>query len=479
MVLCAADTKTKIVCTIGPSSCTPDVLCALIREGMDVARINFSHGTHVEHEEMIERVLQAAAESHAVVAIMADLQGPKLRIGNLKTPLVLERGDWVSFTNQPADGSHHVLPLPHPEVIVSARAGQRLLLDDGAIELEIREVRPSVIVCGVVVGGRLSSHKGLAVPDGVVAISALTDKDRVDTAFAVSQGVDFLALSFVRSPEDICELRTLLHSFGPAGDRVHIVAKIESRHAVERFDEILPLVNVVMVARGDLGVELSPQEVPLHQKDIIRRCNEAGIPVITATQMLQSMIENPRPTRAESSDVANAILDGTDAVMLSAETAVGKFPVESVRMIHDISRVVEDRMLKRTGDFPESVVDHIHPVTDAICDATAQIAAELDVQLIATATLSGYTARQIARKRPMQAIVAFTPDSIVQRQLAMVWGISSVLVPAFDTTDSLLETVSRTLLEGGDGHPGDWIVLTGGFPVGGGGKTNFIKAHRI
>ena len=189
MVLCATDTKTKIVCTIGPSSCTPDVLCALIREGMDVARINFSHGTHVEHEEMIKRVRQAAVESHAIVAIMADLQGPKLRIGNLKTPLVLERGDWVSFTNQPADGSHHVLPLPHPEVIVSARVGQRLLLDDGAIELEIREVRPSVIVCGVVVGGRLSSHKGLAVPDGVVAISALTDKDRVDTAFADRKSV--------------------------------------------------------------------------------------------------------------------------------------------------------------------------------------------------------------------------------------------------------------------------------------------------
>lgn len=478
MVLSAADTKTKIVCTIGPASCTQEVLCQLIREGMDVARINFSHGTHAEHETMIDRVRQAAIESHAVVAIMADLQGPKLRIGDLSKPLTLDREDWVSFTDLPADGTSHVLPLPHPEVIASARVGQRLLLDDGAIELEIREVRPNVLVCAVVVGGRLSSHKGVAVPDGVVAISALTDKDREDAEFAASQGVDFLALSFVRSPEDVRELRTLLQACGPVGERVHIVAKIESRHAVARLNEILPLVNVVMVARGDLGVELSPQEVPLHQKEIIRRCNLAGIPVITATQMLQSMIENPRPTRAESSDVANAILDGTDAVMLSAETAVGKFPVESVRMIRDISRVVEDRMLKRSVDFPDTI-DHVHPVTDAICDATAQIAAELDVQLIATATMSGYTARQIARKRPMQSIVAFTPDPIVQRQLAMVWGVSSLLVPAFETTDSLLEVVSRTLIDGGDGDPGDWIILTGGFPVGGGGKTNFIKAHRI
>ena len=478
MVLCAADTKTKIVCTIGPASCNKDVLSDLIREGMDIARVNFSHGTHAEHEDMIRQIRQAAAEANAVVAIMADLQGPKLRIGRLAERLQLSVGDWVSFTDQPADGAHHVLPLPHPEVISGARVGQRLLLDDGAIEMEIREARPDVLVCRVVVGGRLTSHKGVAVPDGVVAISALTDKDRDDAVFAVSQGVAFLALSFVRSPDDVRELRTLLRSCGPAGERVHIVAKIESRHAVERFDEILPLVNAVMVARGDLGVELSPQEVPLHQKEIIRRCNWAGTPVITATQMLQSMIENPRPTRAESSDVANAILDGTDAVMLSAVIAVGKFPVEAVQMIREISTVVEDRMLERTTGFPEAI-DHVHPVTDAICDATAQIAEELGVHLIATATWSGYTARQIARKRPKQAIVAFTPDPSVQRQLAMVWGVSPLLVPAFENTASLLEVVSRTLIDSGDGHPGDWIILTGGFPVGGGGKTNFIKVHRI
>ncbi|TFH10649.1 MAG: pyruvate kinase [Candidatus Atribacteria bacterium] len=478
MVLSAADTKTKIVCTIGPASCEPKVLHALIREGMDVARINFSHGTHAGHAAMIRHVRQAAKQTHAVVAIMADLQGPKLRIGELAKPLALSVGDWLSLTSLAADGSHHVLPLPHPEIIACARAGQRLLLDDGAIELEIREARPDVLVCRVMVGGLLISHKGVAFPDGVVAISALTDKDRDDVVFAVAQGVDFLALSFVRSPEDVRELRTLLRDCGPEGERIHIVAKIESRHAVERLDEILPLVNAMMVARGDLGVELSPQEVPLHQKDIIRRCNSAGVPVITATQMLQSMIDNPRPTRAESSDVANAILDGTDAVMLSAETAVGSFPVEAVRIIREISKVVEDRMLERHIGASEGI-EHVHPVTDAICSATAQIAAELGVHLIATATSSGYTARQIARVRPKQAIVAFTPDPHVQRQLALVWGVSPLLVPAFETAESLIDVVSRTLLDAGDGHPGDWIVLTGGIPVGGGGKTNFIKVHRI
>ena len=478
MVLCAADTKTKIVCTIGPASRAPDVLHELIREGMDVARINFSHGTHAEHEAMIRQVRQSALEADAVVAVMADLQGPKLRIGQLANPVELRVGMWVSLTHLPADGTHSVLPLPHPEIIAGARVGQRLLLDDGAIELEIREVRPDALVCRVVVGGRLTSHKGVAVPEGVVAISALTDKDREDAAFAVSQGVDFLALSFVRSPDDVRELRSLLHECGAEGDRIHIVAKIESRHAVERLDEILPLVNAAMVARGDLGVELSPQEVPLHQKDIIRRCNVSGVPVITATQMLQSMIDNPRPTRAESSDVANAILDGTDAVMLSAETAVGRFPVEAVRTIREISTVVEERMPARTVT-PSEGIEHVHPVTDAICDATAQIAAELDVHLIATATVSGYTARQIARVRPKQAIAAFTPHLHVQRQLALVWGVSPLLVPAFETTDSLLEVVSRTLLDGGDGHPGDWIVLTGGLPAGGGGKTNFIKIHKL
>ena len=476
MVLNASDTKTKIVCTIGPATRDPEVVRRLIREGMDVARINFSHGTHAEHEAMIRHVRDIADTERAVVAVMADLQGPKLRIGVLREPLPLEAGDWVSLTSLDADGSHHVIPLPHPEVIAGARAGQRLLLDDGAIELEIREVRPAALVCRVAIGGRLTSHKGVSVPDGVVAVSALTDKDRADVVFAVSQGVDFLALSFVRSAEDVRELRNLLRAND--AEAIHIVTKIESRHAVERFADILPHADAVMVARGDLGVEMSPQEVPLVQKQIIERCNRAGVPVITATQMLQSMVDAPRPTRAEASDVANAILDGADAVMLSAETAVGNYPVESVRMMRDISSVVEAHMMKRSDDV-SPIAGPAHPVTDAISDATARIAEELSTRLIATATWSGYTARQIARKRPHQAIVAFTPQQSVQRQLALVWGVLPRLVPSFTSTDDLLDVVSRTLIDAGDAQSGDWIVLTGGIPIGGGGKTNFIKVHQL
>jgi pyruvate kinase len=477
MVLSVSDTKTKIVCTMGPATEDLSVLRRLIREGMDVARVNFSHGRHEEHRSMIERVREAAQQEGAVIAIMADLQGPKIRLGELTEPIELSVGDWVCLTSRSADGTHNVLPLPHPEIIAYVQTGQRLLLDDGAVELVVEELRPEVLICRVSFGGVLSSNKGVALPEGIPAQSAMTDKDHVDAAFAVSQGVDFIALSFVRSPEDIEELRQLLQLQGEDAAGIAILAKIESRCAVERFHEILPRVDAVMVARGDLGVELSPQTVPLHQKEIIQKCNHAGIPVITATQMLQSMIESPRPTRAEASDVANAILDGSDAVMLSAETAIGRYPVEAVSIIREISSVVEERMLKQMTATPGT--HRLHAVTDAISDATVQIATDLQTRLIVTATWSGYTARQIARMRPRQAIVALTPQPTVHRQLALVWGVSPVLVPSFDSTEEMLQVAERMLIERDDARPGDWIVLTGGLPVGGGGKTNFLKVHQI
>ncbi len=478
MVRYASETKTKIVCTIGPASSDRATVRALIRAGMDVARINLSYGTREAHEEAIRAVREVAEEEGAVVAVMADLQGPKLRIGRLAAPIDLSPGGWIAFTTLESDGSDRVVPLPHPELIAGAHTGDRLLLDDGMLEVEVREVRPDVLIGKILVGGELSSCKGVAAPGGTSKVAALTEKDREDARFAAEAGVDFLALSFVRTAEDLRELRGLLDERAP-GLEIGIVAKIEKREALDHLSEILRASDAVMVARGDLGVETSPQRVPILQKEIIRRCNRLGIPVITATQMLQSMVEAPRPTRAEASDVANAILDGTDAVMLSAETAVGRHPVEAVAMIREISAIAEREMIHREEDGPSDPIEHTHPVTDAIGRATVRVAREIDASLIVTSTHSGYTARQVARERPMRPIVAFTPRESTLRRLALVWGITPVLVPAHRSTDEMLETVGRLLVERGEARPGDAVVVTGGIPAGSEGTTNFIKVHRI
>ena len=478
MVSHASETKTKIVCTIGPASSDRETLRALIRAGMDVARVNFSHGTRETHSETIRLVRRTAAEEEAIVAVLADLQGPKLRIGRLAAPILLGLGEWVSFTSLEADGTDHVVPFPHPILIAGARIGDRILLDDGSIEVEIREVRPEVLIGRVVVGGELSSHKGVAAPSQACGIPALTKKDREDARFAVEHGVDFVALSFVRRPEDVTELRGLLDAY-PRGGDVGIVAKIEKREALEHLPGILRAADAVMVARGDLGVETSPQRVPILQKEIIRRCNRLGIPVITATQMLQSMVDHPRPTRAEASDVANAILDGSDAVMLSAETAVGRYPVEAVAMMRELSAIAEQEMTWRDDDVPADALERTHPTTDAIGKATVRVAREIGAALIVTSTWSGYTARQIARERPRRPIVAFTPRDVTLRRLALVWGVTPVLVPAHGSTDEMLETVGRVLLERDEARPGDAVVVTGGVPTGSEGKTNFIVVYHV
>jgi len=478
MVRRASETKTKIVCTIGPASSGRVTVRALIRAGMDVARINLSHGTREAHEEAVRVVREVAEEEDAVVAVMADLQGPKLRIGRLSVPIDLSPDGWIALTTLESDGSDGVVPLPHPELIAGARAGDRVLLDDGTIEVEVREVRPDVLIGKVLAGGELLSHKGVAVPGETSKVTALTKKDREDARFAVEAGADFVALSFVRTAEDLRELRGLLDERA-SGREIGIVAKIEKREALDHLPEILRASDAVMVARGDLGVETSPQRVPMLQKKIIRRCNRLGIPVITATQMLQSMIESPRPTRAEASDVANAILDGSDAVMLSAETAVGRYPVEAVAMIREISAITEREKIHREEDGPSDPIARTHSVTDAIGRATVRVAREIDAALIVTSTSSGYTARQVARERPMRPIVAFTPRESTLRRLALVWGITPILVPAHGSTDEMLETVGRLLVERGEARPGDAVVVTGGIPAGVEGTTNFIKVHRI
>lgn len=477
------NTRTKIVCTIGPSSRNEETLRALVNAGMDVARINFSHGTKNEHAEDIATIRRIAREEDAPIAIMADLQGPKLRIGTIAPePLILKTGDRLILTTRPAMGKGNVVNLPHPDLISGIRVGDPLLLDDGALELVIEEKGADELVCRVIVGGELLSHKGVAAPRSALCgeshLSSLTPKDRVDAAFAVEHVVDFIALSFVRGKDDIEALRSLIFHETEKENAIPIVAKIEKREALHNFDAILEAADAVMVARGDLGVEVSVQEVPLHQKEIIRKCNAVGKPVITATQMLQSMIANPTPTRAEASDVANAILDGTDAVMLSGETATGHYPVRAVEMMTKISATVEEKMLRWVDPVSFTDVKHAHPITDAISDATATIAKELGARLIVTSTWSGYTARQVARERPREPIMAFTPNEVTYRRLALTWGVEPVLVPQHEDTDEMIETMARTVLDLRLGQPGELVVITGGIPLGA-GRTNFLKVHRL
>jgi pyruvate kinase len=478
------ETRTKIVCTIGPASRDEKTLRALIRAGMDVARINFSHGTLDEHAQEIATIRRLADEEKAPVAVMADLQGPKLRVGVIKNePLLLRQGDRITLTTKDATGEDNVVNLPHPELIHDVSPNDQLLLDDGALEFRVEDKTADSLVCRVVVGGELRSHKGVAAPHSALSsdpkLKALTPKDKTDARFALKQGVDFIALSFVRGAADIETLRSLVRKDGGSDEAVGIIAKIERREALEEFDQILETVDGVMVARGDLGVEVSVQEVPLYQKEIIRKCNLVGKPVITATQMLQSMIDNPIPTRAEASDVANAILDGTDAVMLSAESATGRYPVRAVEMMARISATVEEKMLNWVDDGTYTTLKHLQPITDAISDAAARIAGELGARLIATSTWTGYTARQIARERPREPIFALTPNEATYRRLALTWGVTPLLGSEYEGTDEMLQAVCNTLTRLELAQTGDLIVITAGVPLSGGGRTNLLKVHRL
>jgi pyruvate kinase len=460
--------RTKIVCTIGPASNSPDVMRGLMRAGMDVARINFSHGDHTTHAQSIATLRQVAEEEGRLVAVIADLQGPKLRVGEIEGGAIeLRERDEVTLRSHPRPGATDEIPVPHPQLLRDLRPGQSVLLDDGRLELVVVQAGEGCLKCRVVAGGPLTSHKGINVPGATLRFSALTPKDREDALFALERGVDFFALSFVRRPACVCELRQFLKS---KGADVSIIAKIEKPEALAVFDEILAEADGIMVARGDLGVETPAEEVPFHQKRIIRACNQAGKPVITATQMLQTMIENPRPTRAEASDVVNAILDGTDAVMLSGETAVGRHPVKTTETMAAICANAEAHLphgrLLHTGDGT-----HKHAtVTEAISCATVEITNEVDARAIITSTMSGATARMVARHRPRVPIVAVTPSRATQFRLALVWGVQPVLVPEFKTTDEMVQIMIQAACDLG--------VAAWGDPFGGGG-TNMLQVHVI
>jgi len=468
--------RTKIVCTLGPASDTETTIRAFVEAGMAVARINFSHGTHEDQARRIEMVRKVAKEVGRPIAVLADLQGPKLRVGLLPPEGIrLAEGETVFLVNQEAATDQVAIPVPHPEVLRDVRPGDRILLDDGLLELQVLDCDGQRTHARVMVGGILQSRKGLSLPHTSLKMPSVTEKDQVDAAFALEQDVDYFALSFVRSSDDVKNLRAWLQEQGAS---TPIIAKIEKPEALDCIDEIVAASDGVMVARGDLGIEAPAEEVPIAQKRIIRACNQASRPVITATQMLDSMIRNPRPTRAEASDVANAILDGSDAIMLSGETAVGRYPVESVRTMARIAQVTERSMpyadwlrrFSRTGSWT---------ITDAIGQMACEIASELEVKAVITSTASGGTAREVASHRPVTHIVAPTPSLATYRQLALVWGVEPLLVDQFANTDAMIVTVVEAARTRGLVADGDLVIITAGVPLGGAGLTNMLKVHRV
>ncbi len=476
MILSEKMPRTKIVCTIGPASRDEETLRAMVRAGMDVARVNFSHGTHEDHHRTIDLLRAAAEKEKAVLPIIGDLQGPKIRIGRIRDGSVkLRDGATVTLTPREVPGSEDEVHLPHPEVAIDLQAGQRLLLDDGKLELRVEENRSGELRCTVIEGGTLSSGKGVSLPGARLSIATLTEKDRGDTRFAVEHELDFLALSFVRNARDVIELRRLLVELKST---TPIIVKIEKPEALVQFDEILEATDGVMIARGDLGVETPPEHVPFTQKRLIRECRRVGKPVITATQMLDSMMHSSRPTRAEASDVANAILDGTGAVMLSGETAAGQHPVESVRMMARIAEFAEENLPHEEWIYEGHQV-RARDSAEAITDATVEMAFELGARAIVTSSYSGVSARLVARHRPRTPIVAITPNPEVHRQMALLWGVIPRLVPFYDTTDEMITVGTRAVVESGIATSGDTIIITAGIPPGAGQKTNMVDVHVI
>lgn len=466
--------RTKIVATIGPSSSDPETIRRMLAMGMTVARVNFSHGTHDSHREVIETLRRIAKEENKILAILGDLQGPKLRLGNVRAGgIQLSLGDEVILTPHP--GQPAMIHFPHPDLIEMVKPGARLVIGDGEVEFTVAEKRNDTIRCLVTVPGLLEARKGVNAPGTDLAISSITDKDIEDLAFICQMDLDYVALSFVRTAADILELRDLMKTHNA---NIPIIAKIEKSEAIEHLEEIREVTDGMMVARGDLGIDMPAQEVPLLQKRIIRSCNEVGKPVITATQMLQSMVEHPRPTRAEASDVANAILDGTDAVMLSGETASGKYPVEAVSMMKKISVITEQSFPYDVWRDRRWTNATMPTVTEAISAATCDVAEEVGARAIVSTTMSGYTAQQIARHRPQTAVMAVSPSERTQRRLALVWGVECVLVSNFSTTDKMLEQSVAAIQPFGL-NAGDKIVITAGVPFGSSGLTNLIQVHEI
>ncbi|MBD2162060.1 pyruvate kinase [Limnothrix sp. FACHB-1083] len=465
--------RTKIVATIGPATNTPDVLRSLIEAGATTLRLNFSHGSHADHQSNIKLIRQISFELNQPVAILQDLQGPKIRLGKFaEGSIVLQKGDPFVLTSREVVGTQDASSVTYDLLAEEVPENATILLDDGRVEMVVERVDRAKgdLHCRTIVGGRLSNNKGVNFPGVYLSIKALTDKDKEDLMFGLDQGVDWVALSFVRNPQDVLEIREMIAS---RGKNVPVIAKIEKHEAIEQMEAILSLCNGVMVARGDLGVELPAEDVPVLQKRLIRTANRLGIPIITATQMLDSMVSNPRPTRAEISDVANAILDGTDAVMLSNETAVGQYPVEAVATMARIAVRIEQEKFQFDLDSAG------RSIPNAISKAVGDIAAQLDAAAIVTLTKSGATARNVSKFRPSTPILAVTPHVNIARQLQLVWGVRPLMVLDLPSPTQTLQAAIGLAQEQYVLREGDLVVMTAGTLQGISGSTDLIKVEVV
>jgi len=465
--------RTKIIATLGPASSSIDVLARLYQAGADVFRLNFSHGTHEDHAARFAMIRELEERFDRPIGILADVQGPKLRVGRFGGGRVhLQTGQPFRLDLNPTPGNANRVNLPHPEIIEAASIGAMLLLDDGKLRLRVAHKRDDALETEVVVGGALSDRKGVNVPDVVLPIPALTEKDRADLAFALQHGANYIGLSFVQRPEDVAEAKQI------AGGQAWIMTKMEKPQAVENLDEIVRLSDAVMVARGDLGVELPPEEVPLVQKRIVRAARQLGRPVVVATQMLESMINAPAPTRAEASDVATAVFDGADAVMLSAETAAGQYPFEAVNMMDRIvARVEQDPGWRATIDANRSAPEH--SAADAIAAAASQVCHTIGAAAIVAFTASGGTAVRVARERPEAAVIGFTPNLETARRLAVVWGVHAVMTPDVHSLSEAVTRAVRAAQAEGFAQHGDEIVVAAGVPFGPSGTTNTLRVASV
>ena len=464
----------KIVCTIGPATRTPRMIRKLLQAGMDVARLNFSHGSHESHAETIAMLRAAAAEFHRPLAILGDLQGPKIRTGSLAGggTVMLRTGQTFTITTARILGDSTRVSTTFTQLPREVKKADRILLSDGLIELRVEKVQRREVICRVVNGGTLGENKGINLPGVKLKVPALTSKDREDLRFALKHGVDYIAVSFVRRPEDVTLAKSLIRR---AGKDTPVIAKLEKPEAIENLEAILQVSDAVMVARGDLGVEMNPERVPVVQKNIIARARECRRPVITATQMLESMTQNPRPTRAEASDVANAIFDGSDAVMLSAETASGAYPIEAVAMMEKIIREAEASI----HEFPRPATQERLKVAETVAELVCHASKELHMKLIVVFTHSGFTARLVSRYRPLVPIIAFAPEAKIQRRMALVWGVTAHDIPDIRKIDGLAEKAEKRLLKEKLVRKGDVIGIVAGTPMGVRGTTNFMKFHVV